>query len=328
MACLEVCPVYVGALDPIRRVRIAEIEEGSRVPTLLIQSLEKLYKYYNPWESSKKKRGEWAGVLDVPDLTAGAQPDLCYFVGCTTAIDTRAQDLARAFVKIMTHARVNFGTLGQKETCCGDIARRVGEDGLFETQMEQTLDLFSKYAVTDVVTSSPHCFNALRNEYAAYQELRPPEERVAFKARHYTQLLEDLMDHAVIKPVKSLDLKVTYHDPCYLGRHNHIYEGPRRIIRSLPGVELVEMAHYGPNSLCCGGGGGRMWEELESEQKMAEIRIREAADTDANIVVTACPYCLIMLEDACKTADLEDRLRVMDLNELLVEALGLGDDEE
>ena len=328
MACLEVCPVYIGAFDPIRRVRMAEIEEGSRVPALLVQSLEKLYRYNNPWESSKKKRSEWAGVLDVPDLTTGAQTDLCYFVGCTTSIDTRAQDLARAFVRIMTHAGISFGTLGQKETCCGDIARRVGEDGLFEAQMDQTLDLFARYRITEVVTSSPHCFNTLRNEYPAYQELKTPEESVAFKARHYTQLLEELMDHGLIKPVKSLELKVTYHDPCYLGRHNNIYEGPRRIIRSLLGVEVVEMAHFGPNSLCCGGGGGRMWEELESDQKMSEIRIKEAADTGASIMVTACPYCLIMLEDARKTTDLEDRLRIMDLNELLVEALRLGDDEE
>ena len=328
MACLEVCPVYIGSFDPIRRVRMAEIEEGSRVPSLLIQSLEKLYKYNNPWESSKKKRGEWPGALDVPDLAEGVQVDLCYFVGCTTSIDTRAQDLAKSFVKIMTHADISFGTFGQKETCCGDIARRVGEDGLFEEQMEQTLDLFARYGIREVVTSSPHCLNAFRNEYPAYQELRKPEERVTFNVRHFTQLLEELMDRGSIKPVKSLDLKVAYHDPCYLGRHNHIYEGPRRIIRSIPGVELVEMVHFGPNSLCCGGGGGRMWEELEDEQKMSEIRIREAADTGASVVVTACPYCLIMLEDARKTADLEDKLRIMDLNELLVEALGLGNDEE
>lgn len=327
-ACLEVCPVYIGAFEPIRRVRISEIEEGSRVPSLLIQSLETLYKYNNPWESSKKKRGEWPGDLNVPDLTKGAQADLCYFVGCTTSIDTRAQDLARAFVKIMTHAGINFGTLGQKETCCGDIARRVGEDGLFEEQMEKTLALFAKHGITEVVTSSPHCFNAFGNDYPGYQDLKTPEERVPFRVRHYTQLLEELMDRGLIKPVKSLDLKVTYHDPCYLGRYNHIYEGPRRIIRSIPGLELVEMAHFGPDSLCCGGGGGRMWEELEDEQKLSEVRIREAADTGASVVVTACPYCLIMLEDALKTADLEDRLRVMDLNELITEALGLGDNEE
>lgn len=328
MACLEVCPVYIGAFLPIRQVRVAEIEDGSRVPTLLIQSLEKLYKYNNPWESSKKKRGECLEGLAVPDLTSGATADLCYFVGCTTSIDTRTQDLARAFAKILTHAGISFGTLGLKETCCGDIARRVGEDGLFEEQMEQTLNLFAQYGVAEIVTSSPHCFNAFRKEYPAFQALREPDERVPFRARHYTQLLEELLERRFIEPLKSLNLTVTYHDPCYLGRHNLIYEGPRRIITSLPGVELVEMVHWGPNSLCCGGGGGRLWEELEFEQKMSEIRIREAADTGASVVVTACPYCLIMLEDARKTADLEDKLKIMDLNELVAEALGLGDNED
>ena len=327
MACLEVCPVYIGAFLPIREVRVAEIEAGSRVPSILIQSLEKLYKYHNPWESSKKRRGEWPEGLDVPDLTNGAPADLCYFVGCTTSIDTRAQEIARSFTRILSHARISFGTLGQKETCCGDIARRVGEDGLFEEQMEQTLELFNRYGINRIVTSSPHCFNAFQKDYTAFQKLKKPEERISFEVQHYTQFLEELLEKDLIHSMKSLDLTVTYHDPCYLGRHNLIYESPRRIIRALPGVKLVEMSHYGPNSLCCGGGGGRLWEELEFEQKMSEIRIREAADTGASVVVTACPYCLIMLEDARKTAGLEDRLTLLDLNELLVKALGLVDDE-
>jgi Fe-S oxidoreductase len=281
--------------------------------------------YDNPWERSKKKRTEWFGDLSFPAITEDSQADICYFVGCTTSFDTRAQGLARAFVKVMTHAGINFGTLGQKEICCGDIARRVGEDGLFEEQMGKTLDLFRGQGIKDLVTSSPHCFNVFKNEYPIYQEFKKPEERLSFRVRHYTQLLEELQGRGLIKP-KSLDLKVTYHDPCYLGRYNHIYETPRGIIRSIPGVKLVEMDHFGPDSLCCGGGGGRMWQELEDEKKLSEIRIREAMDTGADVVITACPYCLIMLEDALKTADLEDRLKVMDMNELLAEALGLAED--
>jgi len=323
-ACLEVCPVHIDAFEPIRRVRTAEIEEGSRVPPLLIRSLETLYMYDNPWERSKKKRDEWPGDLNIPDLTKGAQSEICYFVGCTTSFDTRAGSLARAFVKIMNYAGVNFGTLGQKETCCGDIAKRVGEDGLFEEQMEKVLDIFSEYKITDIVTSSPHCFNMFKNEYPGYQDLKKAGERVSYRVRHYTQVLAELLDRGLIRPKSPLEYKVTYHDPCYLGRYNHIYEEPRRIIKSIPGIRFVEMAHFGPDSLCCGGGGGRMWEELEGEKKLSEIRIREAADTGAAVVVTACPYCLIMLEDALKSADLEDRLKVMDLNELLAEALGLS----
>ena len=136
-ACLEVCPVYVGAFQPIGRVRLAEIEDGSRVSPLLVNALETLYRFGNPWEPSKRKRGEWPAGLDVPDLTAGAEAGLCYWVGCTTSFDTRAQKLARAFVRILQHAGVPFGTLGQKETCCGDIARRVGEAGLFEERRRE-----------------------------------------------------------------------------------------------------------------------------------------------------------------------------------------------
>jgi Fe-S oxidoreductase/nitrate reductase gamma subunit len=327
-ACLEVCPVYIGALEPISRVRTAEIEEGSRVSPLLTKSLETLYMFDNPWERSKKKRSEWPEGLNVPDLTEGAKAELCYFVGCTTSFDTRAQKLARAFVKIMTHADINFGTLGQKETCCGDIARRVGEEGLFDEQVKKTKDLFKQYNIADLVTSSPHCFNMLKNEYPKYQGLKASQEGETFRVRHYTQVLEELMDRALIKPLKPLNMIVTYHDPCYLGRYNHIYETPRRAIRSIPGVTLVEMAHFGPDSLCCGGGGGRMWQELEGEKKLSEVRIREAEDTGADVVVTACPYCLIMLEDARKTTELEDRLRVMDLNELIAESLGLITEED
>lgn len=326
-ACLEVCPVYIGAYEPIREARIAEIEKGSRVSSLLTRSLETLYMFNNPWGRSIKKRGEWPGDLTVPDITEGAKADICYFVGCTTSLDTRAQNLARALVKIMIHAGISFGTLGLKETCCGDIARRVGEQGLFEEQMQKTMALFSAYGITELVTSSPHCFNLFKNEYPAYQGIKASDERAPLRIRHYTQLLEELMERGLVRPVKELNITVAYHDPCYLGRYNGIYEAPRRIIRSIPGVRLVEMAHSGPDSLCCGGGGGRMWQELKEEKKMSEVRIREAADTGADVLVTACPYCLIMLEDALKTADLEDRLKVMDLNELLTESLGLGDEE-
>lgn len=342
-ACLEVCPVYIGALEPIGRVRVTEVEDGSRLSPLLMNALETLYRFNNPWEPSKRKRSEWSVGLTipetagervpvaVPDLTEGAQAGLCYWVGCTTSFDTRAQKLARAFVSLLAYAGVAFATLGQKETCCGDIARRVGEQGLFEEQVEKTAALFEKHGVTDVVTSSPHCFNLFSSEYAGAMGGAP------FRARHYTQVLEELLDAGRLRPAAGAGapgaagpgpLTVTFHDPCYLGRYNQVYEAPRKLLRSVPGVKLVEMAHHGPDSLCCGGGGGRMWQELDGEQKLGEVRIREAAATGASVVVTACPYCLIMLEDALKTADLEGRIKVMDLNELLAQSLGLTESEE
>ena len=329
-ACLEVCPVYVATPDAIRAARVKVVEEGTQVPALLTQTLEKLYKYNNPWEASKKRRAAWAEGIEIPDLTKTEEEKrLCYFVGCTTSLDTRAQELARSLARILRFAGIPFGTLGKREPCCGDIARRVGEQGLFQEQMDGCLDLFGRHHIQDVVTSSPHCFHTFRHDYPAFQALKPEEERTAFQVRHYSQLLKELLSKGLLRFERALPLKVTYHDPCYLGRHNRIYEDPREVIRAIPQLEFVEMLHNRADSLCCGGGGGRMWqEELEADVKMSEIRIKEAAATGAAILVTACPLCLIMLEDARKTAGLEDTLRIMDLNELVETALGLGEETQ
>jgi Fe-S oxidoreductase/nitrate reductase gamma subunit len=311
-ACLEVCPVYGAAFEAVLKKRISAVEEGTHIPTLLNQTLERLFKYDNPWESSKKKRGAWAEGMDLVDLSKGnTTTDLCYFVGCTTSFDDTAQGIARSFSKILQSAGVNFGILGKKEPCCGDIARRAGELGLFVEQREKCLDLFDQFGITKVVTSSPHCFHTFLNEY--------PE--ADFHTRHYTLVLLDLIANGRLRYKKGVEATVTYHDPCYLGRHNGIFEEPREIIRSIPGVRLVEMDHYGADSLCCGGGGGRMWQDLSGEVKMGDVRIREAEATGAQILVTACPLCRIMLEDARKAAGLNEILRVMDLNELVLEAM-------
>jgi len=312
-ACLEVCPVYGATFEAVIKKRVLAVEDGTNVPKLLNQTLEKVFKYDNPWESSKKRRGAWAEELDLPDLSKkSTKADLCYFVGCTTSFDTKAQEIARSFSKILRIAGVNFGILGKKEPCCGDIARRAGELGLFEEQREKCLDLFDQYGITDVVTSSPHCFHTFQNEY--------PE--APFKARHYTLVLRELIAQGKLQFKKGMEATVTYHDPCYLGRHNRIFDEPREIIGSIPGLKMVEMTHHRADSLCCGGGGARMWQDLDGEVKMSEVRIREAEATGAQILITACPLCLIMLEDARKVAGLEDSLRVMDLNELVLQTLG------
>ena len=317
-ACLEVCPVYGAAFEVVTKKRVLAVEEGTLVPKLLNQTLEKLFKYNNPWESSKRKRGAWAEGLELADLTKrGTEADLCYFVGCTTSFDDTAQVIARSFSRVLQTAGVNFGILGKKEPCCGDIARRVGELGMFEEQREGCLELFDKYGITEVATSSPHCFHTFRNEY--------PE--APFRTRHYTLVLRELLANGKLRFKKGMEATVTYHDPCYLGRHNRIFDEPREIIRAIPGISLVEMTHYRADSLCCGGGGGRMWQDLNGEVKMGEIRIREAEATGAGSLITACPLCLIMLEDARKAAGLKEDFRVMDLNELVLEALERADEK-
>ncbi len=328
-ACLEVCPVYVATPDAMRVERAKVVEEGVRVPASITGTLEKLFKYNNPWEASKKRRTAWSEGLEIPEFAKNKQAEgLCYFVGCTTSLETRAQGLARAFSRILAQAGAPFGTLGKKEPCCGDIARRLGEAGLYEEQMEDCLKLFRTRGISDVVTSSPHCYHTFRNDYPAFRSRQSEKHRVDIRVRHYSQVLWDFVRSGAIRPDKTLSLTATYHDPCYLGRYNGIYDAPREVLRAVPGLRLVEMPHSGPNSLCCGGGGGRMWQEdLDADQKMSEIRIREAAATGAEVLITACPLCLIMLEDARKTAGFEDTLKVLDLNELLLQALGLENGE-
>jgi Fe-S oxidoreductase/nitrate reductase gamma subunit len=328
-ACLEVCPVYGATPVAIRDARSRVVEKGTEVPPLLTQTLKTLYKYNNPWEATRKKRANWAYDLDIPDLSkAEEQAELCYFVGCTTSMDIRARGIARSFARILQHLNVPFSILGNKEPCCGDIARRAGEDGLFEKQMQDCLEVFARYDIHDLIISSPHCFHTFINDYQAYQALLQPDERFDIRFRHYTMLLSNLVKTGVLRFTQRLNVKATYHDPCYLGRHNGIFDQPRAVIDAIPGVQRVEMAHSRANSLCCGGGGDRIWQEdLDAEVKMAEIRIREAESTGAEILITACPLCLIMFEDVRKTAGLEQSLQVMDLNEFVVMALGLEDEK-
>ncbi len=316
-ACLERCPVYVPPFEIVRQLRAKKIEDGTEVPSILIQTLERLYKYNNPWVSSKKKRAEWAKDLKIIEIPRSDKKlEYCYFVGCTTSYDTRAQKIARSFTAILRSCGIDFGILGKEEPCCGDIARRVGEDGLFEEQATECMELFREYGIGKIITSSPHCFYTMKKEYPMLN----PDFRIC--VMHYSQFLERLIKEGRISFQRKLDLKVTYHDPCYLGRHSRVFDPPRNVIKAIPGIELIEMKHCRENSLCCGGGGGRLWqEELDVEVRMSERRIMEAAETGAQILITCCPICLIMLEDARKTKGLEDSIKVLDLNELVYLAL-------
>lgn len=313
-ACLEVCPVYGPTFELILAERALAIEEGTRVPDLLNQTLERLFKYENPWVPSKKEKLGWIEEgMDVRLITKGFSPELCYFVGCTTSVEPRARAIAKSFSKILNTAQVDYGVFGEKEPCCGDIAKRVGELGLFEEKKLSCIELFESHQISKIVTSSPHCFFNFRNEY--------PEG--LFEVYHYSQIIHKLIKQGKLSFKNKLQLKVTYHDPCYLGRHSRIFDEPREIISSIPGIALLEMKHNKENSLCCGGGGGRMWQgnELNGRERMSDKRAKEAIDIGAEVLITACPLCLIMLEDAIKSLGADKIVKVMDLNELVIMAL-------
>lgn len=304
-ACTQACPLAIRPMETIAQARRALIEDGSDLPAQLTGTLERLHKYDNPWLAKKGKKSAWQG----DEVRAGpGEAGLLYFVGCTTAIDTRAQGMARSLTSVLDRCGVSFATLGKKEPCCGDIARRAGELGLFEEQRDKTGKLLDKHGVVDLVTSSPHCWDTLEESRSG--GLRPT---------HYTQLLAGLLAEGRLTFPRELTQRVTFHDPCYLARHRGVVDEPRRLIRAT-GVELVEMEQHGEESLCCGGGGGRMWQELPRQGELAQRRIRQAAATSAEVLITACPLCLIMLEDARKTSGLEDRIAVEDLGELVARA--------
>ena len=326
-ACYQVCPAAVAPLAVIKKVRSRIVEEGSEVPPKLGEGLERLYKYANPWVAKKGRKADWREPLPSEEPGRDSPPELLYFVGCTTSLETRAQAQARSLDAIFLGAGVSYTTLGKKEPCCGDIARQLGERGLFADQRDKTLRALAKQALGWVVTSSPHCFDTFVKTYP--QTLTGKEGAVPFRPLHYTQLLALLLEEGRLKFRRRLDLRVTYHDPCYLARHNGILAPPRQVIRAIPGLEFREMKASGLDSLCCGGGGGRMWQELEGQATpargtMAHRRLDQARATGAEVVVTACPLCLIMLEDGRKTGGFEEDLEIMDLAELVALSMGLG----
>lgn len=308
--CTIRCPRELRPSDLIIGMRTALIEEG-HIPKTLIEALESTYKYGNPWGSMKNKRSEWADELGLKVLSQGDQAAHLYFVCCTAAYDTRVQNVARSMVECFRQVGLDFATLGNEETCCGSEIRRMGEEGLFEMLMEQNVESFKNFNVRSIVTTSPHCYNAMKNDYA--QE--------GLVIRHYTQVLAEAIEKN--NPFsREMRKVITYHDPCFLGKQNEIFDEPRQILKTIPGVTFIDFDRSREKSLCCEGGGGRMWVEASDQgPRSAEIRVRDAVEMGAEILATACPFCLLTLEDAAKTTGNEEKLKVMDISEILVEAL-------
>ncbi|MHC1635245.1 MAG: (Fe-S)-binding protein [Candidatus Methanospirareceae archaeon] len=313
--CKLRCPRELSAVDVIIGIRGFLVEEG-KVPTTVRDALDSVFKNGNPWGRIRAKRSEWTEEIKeeykIKDFSKGEKAEILYYVGCTPAYDTRVQEVARALVKLFHAANVDFGILGNEETCCGNEVRRMGEEGLFEILVEDNIGLFEKYGISKIVTTSPHCYNVFKNEY----------EGLEAEIMHYTQFFSDLIDKDKIKFSKELNKRVTYQDPCFLGKQNKVYDEPRKLIESMKGVEFVEMDRAKERSLCCEGGGGRMWVESEAGGgRTAEIRVQEAAELGVDIIFTSCPFCLLTFEDAVKTTGYEGKIEVKDISEVLAELL-------
>lgn len=308
--CMSRCPRDVGITDVMRAVRIIMMEYRM-APTSLRNVMASLGSVGNPMGESRNKRADWAKGLDIKLFIKGT--DLLYFPCCTPAYDPNMSDMARATASILQKTGANFGILGVKESCCGESTRKAGNQSLFEHLAKSNIDAFIDNGVTEIVVSSPHCYTTFKDEY--------PKLGGNFKVIHFTQYLARLIDEGKVKFLKELNKRVVYHDPCYLGRHNGIYDEPRDILKSIPGLELVEFPDSRENSLCCGGGGGRIWMETKKGERFSDLKVKQAIELGADILATACPYCIVNFKDSLLTAGKSEGLEVRDISELVQEAI-------
>ncbi len=309
--CTARCPKEVNPMEVMIGLRSAVVE-GGRIPNTVKVALQSVFTQGNPLTFAREDRDAWADGLEVRRLSDAPGAEYLYFVGCTPSYDPRIQKVTRALVRAFDQAGVDYGILGQEESCCGSEVRRLGEAGLFEMLVEENMEVWKGYGVHKVVTTSPHCFNALKKDYPAGE----------LEVVHYTQLVAQLLEEERLTLKGSFDKRVTYHDPCYLGKHNGVFDPPRSILKHIPGLEFVEMDRSREKSLCCEGGGGRMWlEGTNTEERLAHQRVQEAIETGAEVLATACPFCVLTLEDAVKIRGLEEQIQVMDLMELVAQVM-------
>ncbi len=316
-ACMEVCPVLIDHIPVIVDLRRYLVLSEGRPPDEAAPILEKIAKQGNPWGFPREQRLKWAedAGLEVPLMADKGQTDILYWVGCAGAYDPRNQEVSRAMVAIMQAAGIDFAVLGPEENCTGDSARRLGEEYVYETAAQRNLETLGQYRFNRIVTACPHCFHTLGSDYRQFG--------AEWEVVHHSQFIHQLLETGRIAISGNQTGTVTYHDACYLGRHNGIYNAPREvIIRALgPEASLVEAESSRERGFCCGAGGGNMWYELPSEERINLVRFDQLAATKAGIVATACSFCLIMLDDACKVRDRENSVQVKDIAELVVEGI-------
>ncbi len=307
--CQTVCPVAIEHIDHVVDQRRYLMMTEARMEPALTNAVRGLETNSNPWNAASAAREDWIGDLEVPRLRDKGSVEVLLFVGCAGAYDERNKDVLRSFCRLLNKAGVDYAVLGTEEGCCGDPARRMGHEYLFEMQAQQNVQTFMKYDVKTVVTACPHCFSMIANEYPQY-DLQDVE------VVHHTELLAALIREGRLKVRKDAVAKTTYHDSCYLGRHNGVYDAPREIVDAL-GLERVEMPRHGREGFCCGAGGARMFMEETLGDRINQVRVEEAAGTGAAEVGTACPFCLTMIGDGIKETDRQDSMKALDLAELV-----------
>jgi Fe-S oxidoreductase len=261
----------------------------------------------NPLQGDRKKRSEWAKGLSVKPFTEDMEA--LYFVGCYLSYDPRMKKVATATANILNKAGVKFGILGDKESCCGESIRKTGSEEVFKNLAKQNIKTFIDNGVKKIIVSSPHCYHTFKNEY--------PEFMVNFEVIHMSQYVLELINEGRLELTGDYKEKVTFHDPCYLGRHNNVYDEPRDLLKKVNGLELIEMENSRKNSLCCGGGGGRIWMDTPQKERFSDIRLKQAKEAGAKVLATSCPYCITNFEESRLNLEYEDVLEVRDIVEII-----------
>ncbi|MEC7883910.1 MAG: (Fe-S)-binding protein, partial [Chloroflexota bacterium] len=313
-ACTEVCPVGNEPFHPLIDIRRYMVMEEPDIPEGAQGALLNLEQRGHPWSGTTFTRESWYEGLDVQTFSENPEAEYLLWVGCTNALEQRSQSIPRAMVGILNRAEVNFAILGPEETCTGDPARRMGNEYLYQMLAMQNIETFNRYGIKKILTSCPHCFNNIKNEY--------PHLGGSFEVLHYSELISDLIQQEIIKPIVEIDTKLAYHDSCYLGRQNGIYDAPRNVAKSIPGLELIEMEKCRGNGFCCGAGGGHMWFEEGGSERVNHARTDQFLETNADTVGVSCPFCMQMMEEGVQSKGVSDSRKVKDLVELLEESLG------
>jgi Fe-S oxidoreductase len=311
--CVDACPVFIEHVPKIVDMRRWLVLTESRFPAELQPTFRNLENNGNPWQMAWQTRADWAKDLGVRVMSEASQAEYLYWVGCYGSFDERNKKVARAFVKLLQTAGVDFAILGNEEKCTGEPARRLGHEYLFQTLAQGNIETLKRYRFQKIITACPHCFNTIRSEY--------PNFDGHFKVIHHTELLDELVRSGRLRVAREREERITYHDPCYLGRYNDVYDPPRRVLRSVCRNELLEMHLCRSKGFCCGGGGGRVWLEENEGRRVNQVRVEQAMEVNPDILASACPFCLTMFEDGVKGKEVADRIKTRDIAELVADSL-------
>src|SRR5579859_7924122 len=335
-ACMEICPVAIEHVPKIVDMRRHLVMEESDFPTEVTSLFNNIERNSNPWEISNDKRAEWAAGLDIPLMSENPDADVLYWVGCMGSFDQRNKKVATSVAKILKAANINFAILGPEEACTGDPARRIGNEYLYQMMAQQNIEVLNSYGLNvnhnqnghngyaasngtapkhrTIITACPHCFNTIKNEY--------PQLGGNYDVVHHSVFIDKLLSEGKISLPEGFDeRKLTYHDPCYIGRYNDIYDEPRRVLTVLNSNGISEMHRNRNKSFCCGGGGGRAWMEEKIGKRVNQTRVNEALETGAEVLAAACPFCITMFDDGVKGVEAEEKMQVEDISEIVVRAI-------